>query len=96
MDKTVMLFRVWRGGVIAVMPYEVADPTPDTSMSYQHVGQHGACDPVGIVSESRPARPEEYDPLLTELRSIGYEVEVVEALPPDARGVRAKQLAAVR
>lgn len=87
-----MLFRMWRGGVIAIMPYEPADMDPAHSLSYQHVGQHGACDPAGIVAESRPAAPSEYRDLLDELESMDYEVTVLEALPPDAMTKRQQAL----
>lgn len=93
-DVTPILFRLWRGGLIALMPYDVADLSPRHCMSYQHVGQHGAADPLGIVEDSRPAAADDYGPLLSELQSIGYEVKVLGELPEDAEAERRRSLRA--
>jgi hypothetical protein len=65
-----VIFRKWKGNgdVIAYFPDQ---PDGPFIMSYQHVGQHG-----GATYPNRdtiPATPEEYAPLLAELRSIGYD-----------------------
>lgn len=44
---------------------------------YSHVGQHSAVSPV-YAKESRPATPQEYAPLDAELKSIGYNLEIVQ------------------
>lgn len=41
--------------------------------SYARVGQHGGCNPVFVSRQYRRlATPEEYAPLLAELRGLGY------------------------
>ena len=44
--------------------------------SYSRVGQHSACC-QDYANESRPATPEEYAGLKTELESIGYKLEII-------------------
>ena len=57
---------------IAIFPYEIADAKGDIS-SYQHIGQHGACDRY-FRTFTRPCYEEwEYRDLLKELISIGYD-----------------------
>lgn len=41
--------------------------------SYMHIGQHGDADYHWCIRISKPATPEEYKPLLNELKSIGYD-----------------------
>ena len=48
----------------------------DFRTAYSHVGQHSSAHPA-YAKESRPATPEEYAPLKTELESLGYNLEVV-------------------
>ena len=44
---------------------------------YSHIGQHSACNP-GYAKESRPATPEEYKDLYTELTDlVGYDLEII-------------------
>lgn len=47
-----------------------------TATCYAHIGQHGVCT-MRWVAEQQLATPEQYAPLLAELQSIGYDVEVV-------------------
>jgi len=44
--------------------------------AYSHVGQHSSAHP-NYAKESRPATPEEYQPLKAELESLGYNLEVI-------------------
>lgn len=44
-------------------------------MSYMHVGQHGSADP-NIVHDTKAAQPKEYAPLVAELLSIGYRLDI--------------------
>ena len=44
--------------------------------SYEHIGQHGDASPE-LISELQEATKEEYTPLLKELESIGYSVNVI-------------------
>ena len=43
---------------------------------YSHIGQHSACH-IDYANESREATKEEYNPLLEELLSIGYELNIL-------------------
>jgi hypothetical protein len=44
---------------------------------YAHIGQHSSCDPE-YLKECKEATPQEYGPLLEELKSIGYDkLEVI-------------------
>lgn len=42
---------------------------------YAHIGQHGSCH--HSYSQRKRATPEQYAPLLKELQSIGYDVQIV-------------------
>jgi hypothetical protein len=74
-----VIFRIWRDGhVIALLPDVEANP--GMCMMYEHVGQHGEGDPRHVVSKTRLATPEEYAPLLAELRRIGYNLRIVKRM----------------
>jgi hypothetical protein len=73
---TQVMFRFWRGEIIALFPYIIADHKGGV-MSYMHVGQHGGADYNGIIKGSKPATPAQMLPLYEELESIGYNLEVV-------------------
>jgi hypothetical protein len=76
--KTKVVFRFWRGEVIALFPEVPSDVNGYYCESYQHVGQHSGADYNGIIRESRPATPAEYADLHAELTRIGYDLEVVQ------------------
>ena len=83
--KTLVIFRVWRNGygksdVIALFPTIPADADSRFCLSYEHIGQHGAAEPLGVVQATRPATKREAQPLLRELRKIGYNLQVVARL----------------
>ncbi len=63
------------GDIIALFPQEPYDRTGYDCMSYQHVGQHGAADPL-LTHGTQPASPTEYAPLHRELTSLGYDLVV--------------------
>ena len=46
---------------------------------YAHAGQHSYSD-YGYYSKCKPATPEEYKDLKSELKSIGYNVEVIKRI----------------
>jgi hypothetical protein len=74
--KTPVHFRVFpaqdsRGDVIALFPDTLEHD--GYVNSYQHVGQHGAAAYNGLCHYLRVAKPGEYNDLLQELYSIGYE-----------------------
>ena len=75
-ESTVVIFRYWKGEVIALFPYIPA--TRGHCLSYQHIGQHSGADYSGIVATSRPATPKEYTALKTELQSIGYNLTILQ------------------
>lgn len=58
------------GEVTAVFPTLAATHDTYVVLSYAHIGQHGACDRRWYQSRTRAATPEEYAPLLAELRRI--------------------------
>jgi hypothetical protein len=47
-----------------------------TKVCYAHVGQHGACSPA-YAQACRPATKKEYKDLLQELKSLGYNLNVL-------------------
>lgn len=68
-----VIFRKWKDGeVIALFPDIPFNTRDYTTMSYVHMGQHGAADYSGVIAETRPATEPEYRDLLAELQSIGY------------------------
>jgi hypothetical protein len=73
--ETPMVFRKWPNGTVTALMPTILD-TPGHCLSYEHVGQHGGADYTGVVSRTQPATPQEYESLLSELRSLGYRVKV--------------------
>lgn len=71
-----VLFRMFRGEVLALFPTECGTNDPGTCMSYEHVWQHGSADCAGIIRDSRPASRAEFAPLARELRRIGYRLDI--------------------
>jgi len=73
--KDRVIFRKWANGdIIAFLP----DNEASTGMidTYEHVGQHGEGSPEEVY-DTQPARPQEYQPLLDELTSLGYDLRVM-------------------
>jgi len=93
-DKTKVIFRVFKDGgdVIAIFPEDPATLDPYTCNSYQHLGQHGACNPTGLIAVTTAAKPEQYQDLKEELESIGYDLEVIKRLRHDHLEVRRQEL----
>lgn len=78
-EKTKVIFRTWRGaqgGVIALFPEIPADVYGHLMQSYEHVGQHGGADCIGITEPVRRQNAEEVAALKAELESIGYSLDV--------------------
>lgn len=72
-EKTKTVFRIYPDGdVIALFPQIAADNYGWLCSSYMHLGQHGGADTLCVVSQTRPATPKEYRPLLKELKQLGY------------------------
>lgn len=78
-QPTKVIFRkfIKGGDVIALFPELAGDMKPDTCMSYQHVGQHGAASVRLMCDGTIPAKREEWRPLAQELRRIGYKLRIV-------------------
>lgn len=74
MEKLEVQFRVLNGEVIAVFPYVIE--SIDSVSSYMHVGQHSHC-AWDINTFTKPATPNQYEPLKKELESIGYDLKVI-------------------
>lgn len=73
-QKTRVIFRKFpeSGDIIALFPELPGDSNYfATFLSYQAIGQHGSAS-TGIIGVTTPATPEEFAPLLAELRQIGY------------------------
>jgi hypothetical protein len=65
-----VVFRVFpEGDVIALLCGTTVECNPGNVMSYMHIGQHGEA-PRHLGRNLRLATPEQYAPLLHEMRSI--------------------------
>lgn len=74
---TKVIFKKFKeGDIIACFPELAGDMSPYTCLSYQHLGQHGACD-VWTMALLQTATPAEYQDLLQELIAIGYDDLVI-------------------
>lgn len=85
-EQIPVIFRMPRDGspVEAFLPSE---PTLGGYVTcYAHVGQHGAAEYTYYRDRTRPAKPEEYADLLSELRGIyerdGDTLKVMRRMPP--------------
>lgn len=73
--KDKVVFRKFNDGqVIALFPELPCDDRGNIS-SYMHIGQHAPASRF-IVQSTKPANPEEYADLHTELLRIGYDIEI--------------------
>jgi len=80
--KTKVIFRVFKGKyegeVVAIFPEHVATINAAYCESYMNIGQHGSCDPIGLISVTKLAKPEEYKNLKAELENhYGYNLEII-------------------
>jgi hypothetical protein len=94
-EKTIVIIRKWYGEYIAIFPYEIADSSPYFCMAYMTVGQHSACMPDGIVTDSKHTNNDESEELkdfISELKRIGYDLEIRKRLPSNSIDVRRKKL----
>lgn len=89
---TPVIFRRWKtehGGIIALFPTIPEDVAGHLCTSYQHVGQHGGADYLGVVAATWPTRGDEHLPLLSELKQIGYDdLVVIQKATPEHRTQR--------
>lgn len=61
--------------VFAYFPNMIADHNGNKTC-YSHIGQHSACHP-DYAEKCKPAPKKYFEPLLKELESIGYELQIV-------------------
>lgn len=91
MEKEIVVFRKYKeGDIIALFPeyyngYNNRLYNRDLVMSYMHIGQHSEASYSGVVATTVPAIQAEYNDLLQELISIGYELEVRKRRPNTRR-----------
>lgn len=78
-ELTPTIFKKRDGEVFAAFPTHPGDMNPATMMSYAHVGQHSSAH-MDYVAGAKPAKPHEYAPLLSELKSIGYNPKVMQKM----------------
>lgn len=74
MKATTVIFRTFKsnnGEVIALFPEIPSNCSGTLCESYMHTRQHGGAYPGPIIG-TRPATPEEIEPLKRELEAIGY------------------------
>jgi len=89
LEKTKVVFRIYPNGeVIALFPQIAADIEGYFCSSYMHVGQHGGASTDTVVSNTRPARPEEYAVLNEELENAGYNLIIGKVCTKKDRRIR--------
>lgn len=95
-ERTKVIFRTWpksKGGdVIALFPAIAGSVgKPRTCSSYQHVGQHGAAT-LDLCRTLRLATPAQYKDLASELRCLGYVLDIRKRATRADYNERVKQL----
>ena len=91
-ESTKVIFRYWKDSVIAIFPEIPGDSNPYNCLSYQHIGQHGTCDPSYIIRNSKPATGQQHHDLKAELESMEYDLKVISRQSSNAIDVRKKAL----
>lgn len=69
---TRVIFRAWKDSKSIVAIVLDVEANPGRVVCYEHVGQHGEGTYHGIVDDSTPATPEQYDRLKEEMQGLGY------------------------
>jgi len=69
---TKVMFRKFRGKIIAIFPELAGNMYAWTALAYAHEGQHFTTDISEMIRSSKPAKPSEYASLMKELKVIGY------------------------
>lgn len=90
-EKTPVVFRMFKGECVAIFPTLAGTNDPNTCMSYQHIGQHGACY-VWIGQRARLAKSYEYAALARELKGLGYNLHVIDKIAPSHHRERIESL----
>ena len=83
-ENTTVIFRRWKpeyaDGIIAIFPEIPSSIDGYHCSSYEQIGQHGGCDPILVVSKTKPTKNEQNSPdylnLKKELEDIGYVLDV--------------------
>ncbi len=70
MKRQDVIFRKDKQSVYALFPYIIHSGY--NVVTYQHIGQHSGANYQHCIQTSKPATPEEYEPLKKELENIGY------------------------
>lgn len=90
---------MWKGknsGCIAIFPRIAATVgNPYHCQSYEIVGEHGACEPSGLIRSTRPATRSEYRDTAKVLRRRGYRLAIRQRLSDSDLRERIKQLNAI-
>ena len=73
--KTKVVFRKFKGEIIALFPYEKW--SDGLCSSYMHIGQHGGADLSHCLRASKAVKEEDYKDLLAELESVGYNLTII-------------------
>ncbi len=95
--KTKVIFRRWKDGqkdIIAIFPELTGTCDKFTCSSYQRIGQHGACDPTGLINTTTPVNSADPDcqSLIKELTAIGYNLQIIQRLSPKHLKAREREL----
>lgn len=80
MKKTAVIFLIERDSkneVFAFFPNEYENFLLSLHLCYSHVEQHSSCH-ILYANECKRASKRQYTPLLKELQSMGYNLEIVE------------------
>lgn len=95
--KTKVIFRKFKdnGDVIAIFPEELGDSSIYTCSSYVRVGQHSACDPVGLIPVTKLAKKSEYKDLACELTNLGYNLQIISRYRYSFLATRRKEMARI-
>ena len=98
-EITKVIFRKWNKsvdknqGIIAIFPEETGTMSPYTCNSWEWVGEHGACDPAGVIKVSKPATESEYNEVKNFLENhYGYKLEVIQRLRYNALEIRQQKI----
>ena len=74
--KTEVIFREFKGEILALFPYEMGNYSGDVTC-YAHLGQHSSADYSYIIANSKPINKPESLGLYSELESIGYNLKPI-------------------
>lgn len=92
MDKTLVIFRKFNSGdVLALFPLVPGTNSAYDCLSYGHIGQHSAADPL-LCRTTEAAKPAEYAVLAQELRQIGYNLKIGKRVPRNALEIRRNKI----